>query len=76
MKKKRKADGDEETTRSQLARTILWFLGIAGIGLLVLYALERKLGLSPDAVAGSRDIFRAFVFLTGMAFVFYYRRRK
>ena len=73
MKKKRK--NDDDATRGKLAWTVLWFLGIAAIVVLVLFALERELALSRESIAGLRGVFAALFFLTAMTFAFYFGRR-
>lgn len=74
--KRRNDDGDEETTRSRLARTVLWMLGVLAVGLLILLSLERKLDLSPAALGTAQNVVRGVFGLTAMAFIFYFRRRR
>jgi hypothetical protein len=73
---KRRNDDDEEKTRSTLARTVLWILGVLAVGLLILLSLERTLGLSSSALGTAQNLVRGVFGLTTMAFIFYFRRRK
>ncbi|HEV2722182.1 MAG TPA: hypothetical protein VG323_19325 [Thermoanaerobaculia bacterium] len=69
-------DDPEEKTRAALARKVLTILAILAVGILLLVAMAKKVGLTSDGVRLSFFVFGSVGGLAGVAFGWYFRGRK